>query len=242
MVVAVGVLTAAPDDRTPEKEDSPVLPASAHLSTTMPRHTKKLRKWTGNLVDVVCMQSALRQIPSPNQLANPLSQYFDVLEKTQRDQQEHTSPVGSAPPNRAESSLDRDGEPQSSEREIAAQEAQLWRMKMLEEAATACTPRNPTKHFGLWIAEGKLLKFDDAGNLKSKEIVDTSRLEPGQKVKVRVTGAIEEADTISVASIEIKQRIPTSRVGQGVEPEAREPARVTASGFFVERDPARSLE
>jgi hypothetical protein len=71
---------------------------------------------------------------------------------------------------------------------------------------------------GLFVSGGRLLKFDSAGNFKAKEALSVTDIEPGMPVKAKVTGVIvEEADTVMVASIEIKgpDQIRQIRSSQG---------------------------
>jgi hypothetical protein len=95
------------------------------------------------------------------------------------------------------------------------QTAQVKRAKLLQDVATACTPRRPTMHYGLLISGGTLLKFDAAGDFKAKEAIENSPVEPGKTAKVKVTGIVEAEDTVRVASIELKGRIPPPRASSG---------------------------
>ena len=202
-----------PQSRGPENP-RPALPGKA----------QKPRKWTGSLVDADCVSKALRRIPGIEAalFPDPLAEFWQTLQSSQRAEQERNSgawsPQGQPEtPSHAAWSMDSDGEPEASERQIAMQTAQLKRAKMLEAAATAtaCTPSRPTMHYGLLISGGQLLKFDAAGDFKAKEAIDISPVEPGKTVKVKVTGIVVADDTVRVASIELRGRIPPPRASSG---------------------------
>ena len=208
---SVAISAEPPQSRGP-KNPGPALPGKA----------QKPRKWTGSLVDADCMSKALRRVSGIDEalFPDPLSGYWQTLESSQRTGQERNSgawsPQGQPEtPSHAAWSMDSDGEPEGSERQIAVQAAQLKRAKMLEDVATAFTPSRPTMHYGLLISGGTLLKFDAAGNFKAKEASEISPVEPGKTVKVKVTGIVEAEDTVRVASIELKGRIPPPRASSG---------------------------
>jgi len=200
-----------PQSREPENSQ-PALPGKA----------QKPRKWTGSLVDADCMSKALSQVHGIDEalFPDPLSGFWQTLESSQRAGQERNSGAWS-PQGQPQTtsqvawSRESDGEPDASERQIAMQTAQLKRAKMLETVATACTPRRPTMHYGLLISGGQLLKFDAAGDFKAKEAIEISPVEPGKTVKVKVTGIVEAEDTVRVASIQLKGRIPPPRPSSG---------------------------
>jgi len=200
-----------PQSRGPENP-RPALPGKA----------QKPRKWTGSLVDADCMSNASRRVPGIDEalFPDPLSEFWQTLEGSQRAGQDRNSGAWSPrgqpeTPSHAAWSMDSDGEPDASERQIAMQTAQLKRARMLADVATACTPSRPTTHYGLLISGGTLLKFDAAGNFKAKEASGISPGEPGKTVKVKVTGIVEAEDTLRVASIELKGRIPPPRASSG---------------------------
>ena len=186
------------------------------------RETQKARKWTGNLADADCVGKALGRIQGIDEalLPDPLSEYWQIVEGSQRGDRPHNSgtwsPQGQPQtPGQTGWWRDSDGEPEASKRQIAMQEAQLRRVKVLEQVAKACTPTLPTVHYGLLISGGQLLKFDKTGDFKAKEAINVSPVEPEKIVKVKVTGVIEAEGTLGVASIELKGRIPPPRASSG---------------------------
>ncbi len=227
--IAAGFLYAVPQERS--RADLPQAAAGAGPPQSrgpkdprpvLPGKAQKPRKWTGSLVDADCMSKALRRVSGIDEalFPDPLSEFWQTLQDSQRAEQERNSggwsPQGQPQtPSRAAWSRESDGEPDASERQIATQTAQLQKAKMLENVATACTPRRPTMHYGLLISSGTLLKFDAAGDFKAKEAIEISPVEPGKTFKVKVTGIVEADDTVRVASIELKGRIPPPRASSG---------------------------
>lgn len=115
-------------------------------------------------------------------------------------------------PDRPTGSLDPNGEPETSQRELDMQQAQLKRTELLKQQIAMCTPKRPTKRFGLVVADGHFLKFDAEGDFKAKKALQTSFIPTGKTVKAKVTGVkIAESDTVTVASIEIKGRVESSQ-------------------------------
>jgi len=187
-----------------------------------PRKPQKSRKWTGNLVDAVCMSNSLDRLSSLNEalLPDPLSDFWQTLQSAERAGQKRNSGVWSPQgqpqtPSEAASARDADGEPDASERQIAVQQAQLKRVNNLEQAVKACTPTGSTVHYGLVVSGGKLLKFDSAGDSKARHAVNTSPIERGKALRVKVTGVIEPEGNLRDASIEIRDRIPAPQVSSG---------------------------
>ncbi len=180
----------------------------------------KLHKWTGELVNAVCMIDALRHVPSIDRMLFPeiLSQSYlqAVASAAQRPSQgtgsgaavAQSTPQG---PNSADE-VGSNAEPETSERELAIQAAELQRADMLKEQVSLCAPHKPAAHFGIVVSGGYLLKFDAAGDLKTMQVLRAAMIDRGKVLKAKVTGAMaENADTIIVASVEIKGQIRPSR-------------------------------
>lgn len=191
------------------------VPSSTEVTTREHRKSQKVQKWSGSLVDANCVTNVLRQLPfiDPVILPDPLSRFLQIVESSRRAEQGRDSRTGSPqgqplPPSESAMSTNSDGEPETSERELAAQAVQLRRAKMYEQVVKACTPNRPTTHFGLVVAGEQFLKFDTAGDFKAKEAIIAWAIEPGNTIKAKVKGVIAEADTVRVASIEINGRIP----------------------------------
>lgn len=184
-----------------------------------PKKSQKPRKWTGNLVDAACMNKALNRLPSYDEalFPDPLAGIWQTLHNGEQAERERNpgawSPQGQPQtPSKAAWSGDSDGEPEASERQLAMQRAQLKAAERLEQGVKACTPIPSTMHYGLVVSSGELLKFDSAGDSKARDAMNTSPVEPGETVKVKVTAVIEAEDTLRVAAIEIKGRVPALRL------------------------------
>ncbi len=189
---------------------------------------QKVHKWTGSLVDAGCMATALRQIPSVAQMVSPepLAQYYlQGMENSQSTQSRQSGnqqpsagtinpPTASHPAGGPEAARDPSGEPETSERELAMQSAQLHHAEMVKEKVRMCTPRQtatqlrPTTQYGLVTSTARLVKFDAVGNLKAMRALKTSMPAPGKPVKAKVTGVMTNGEsTVMVASIEIKGQL-----------------------------------
>ena len=172
---------------------------------------QKIHKWTGNLVDANCMADALRQVPSLGQMLIPEPLDQQAWQISQHPSQMTGSPStqGQPPlPGLPNSAPGPNGDPEISERELALQAAQLKRANLMEQQVKACAPQRPTSHFGLFVSDGYLLKFDAAGDFKALDALRALPVRPGKNVRAKVTGVmVEEADTVRVASIEIKSQI-----------------------------------
>jgi hypothetical protein len=148
---------------------------------------------------------------------DPLADSWQTLQSAERAEQERNSGVWSPQgqpktPSKVGWTGDSDGEPEASERQLAMQRAQLNAAERLEQTVKACTPMSSTRHYGLVVSSGELLKFDSAGDFKARDAMNTSAVEPGKTLKIKVTGVIEGENTLRVAAIEIKGRIPAPRL------------------------------
>jgi hypothetical protein len=180
---------------------TPSVPSAARPASK--EKSPKVHKWTGSLVDSICMADALRQVPSLDQILfpEPLSQYYlQALQGSQRTSQGTGSGISSPqgqphPPGPPSDSPGSNGDPETSERELAMQAAQLRRAELMDHQVKVCTPSPPTSHFGLFVSDGYLLKFDAAGDFRAMKALKASVLQPGKAVKAKVTGVlIEEED------------------------------------------------
>jgi hypothetical protein len=103
-------------------------------------------------------------------------------------------------------------EPETSERELAIQAAELQRADLLREQVSLCAPDKPAAHFGIVVSGGYLLRFDASGDLKTMQALRATMIDRGKVLKAKVTGAMgENTETINVASIEIKGQLRPDR-------------------------------
>ena len=82
--------------------------------------------------------------------------------------------------------------------------AQMAKAERMDNAVKQCTPSALTQTFGLALSDGQVMKFDEQGNAKATDAVKNTAPEPGKKIKAKVTGIMEENDTVRVASLEVK--------------------------------------
>ena len=80
----------------------------------------------------------------------------------------------------------------------------MARANNVENGAKQCVASVATTAFGLVIAGGQMVRFDDEGNAKTGEALKAVTVEPGKQVKAKVTGTVEGSETVKVASVEIK--------------------------------------
>lgn len=203
-----------PDDGLTRSSGGPTVEVPPLHSADM---KQKDRKWSGNLVDAGCMASALRQIPSIDQMLSPepLGEYY--LQGTQTAQSSQapqpgagvpTSAPATRPAGQPEAAREPSGEPETSARELAMQAAQLHRAEMVKEKVQMCTPRRLATQFVLFTSGDHLVKFDASGNLKTLRALNASAPAPGKPIKAKVTGVLTEGeDTVLVASVEINGQV-----------------------------------
>jgi hypothetical protein len=78
------------------------------------------------------------------------------------------------------------------------------RAAKVNDAARVCAASPSTPAVGLATGEGQVLQFDSAGNVKAREALKNADLDPGKKIKAKVTGKLQNRSIVLVASIELK--------------------------------------
>jgi hypothetical protein len=99
-----------------------------------------------------------------------------------------------------------------------AQAAKMARANKVDSEAKQCIATVTTTVFGLVLPEGQVVKLDDEGNAKAGEALKAVTVEPGKRVKAKVTGTLQGGDRVKVASVEIKGKrsSPASATQGGV--------------------------
>ena len=82
--------------------------------------------------------------------------------------------------------------------------AEMAKAQKFDDAAKQCVATASTQTFGLALSDGKVVKFDQEGDAKASEAVKETTVQPGKKIKAKVTGTMEDNDTVKVASVEVK--------------------------------------
>jgi len=86
----------------------------------------------------------------------------------------------------------------------ADDQAQTERANKIDNAVKQCAASPSAQALGLATSDGQVLQFDQDGNAKAREALKSADVEPGKKIKAKVTGTMENKATVNVASIEIK--------------------------------------
>ena len=69
-----------------------------------------------------------------------------------------------------------------------------------------CVASPSAQALGLATSDGQVMQFDPAGNTKAKEALKGADVQPGKKVKAKVTGTMEDKTTVKVAAIDVKAK------------------------------------
>ncbi len=169
---------------------------------------QKEKRWSGSLVDANCMAKAMsgaagKQGPTQPNAGGPRSQLFGSAPQNPPPQMGPGQPrQGGALP----SGQSQEQNPDMSQ----AQAAEMARVAMVDKEAKQCAATAATTTFGLVISGGQVVKFDDEGNTKVGDALKAVTIEPGKQVKAKVTGTLEDGDTMKVASVEIKGKRSSS--------------------------------
>lgn len=212
-------------DPNPARASSPnqsqtVAPGSSatteNSSDTASTAKEKEKHWSGSLVDIPCMVKILKndnqnQNASPATGSSPGVPHFMGSGFTgQAGQQPGAGgPPGAAGQGGATAPM---GAPSQSANQGAAtdsgmnpqQSAQIARATRIDEAAKQCTASPSTQTFGLAMSGGQVVQFDNSGNSKALEALKAVDVQPGKKIKAKVTGTMENQQTVRVASVEVK--------------------------------------
>lgn len=67
-------------------------------------------------------------------------------------------------------------------------------------------PPPSSQALGLATSDGQVMQFDADGNEKAKEALKHADVQPGKKVKAKVTGTMEDKSTLKVAAVDVKPK------------------------------------
>ena len=169
---------------------------------------EKERHWSGSLVDAHCMVKA---ISTPNGGADENLGRPNTGAPRREWLPEESSQTGSPSPQmgpgqspRQTGALPPGQNPDQNPDISQAQAAQMARANKLDNEAKQCVATAATTVFGLVAADGQMVRFDDEGNTKAGEALRSATVEPGKRVKAKVTGMLADRDTVNVSSVEIK--------------------------------------
>jgi hypothetical protein len=165
------------------------------------------KHWSGSLVDANCMVKAIsaptgatgESSSRPNQSA-PQRQWL----AEGPGQSSPSSQMGPGQTPRQPGALPPGQNPDQNPDISQSQAAQMAQADKLDNEAKQCGATAATTVFGLVPAGGPMVRFDDQGNTRAAEALRAVTVEPGKRVKAKVTGILAGGDTVNVSSIEIK--------------------------------------
>ena len=199
-------------------EDPSVSPSSS--TSTQRASGGKEKRLSGSLVDVKCMAKTLGGEPAPTTApagAAPQTPHF-AESPDQAQQPGQTGGASSAGPAGASRGTaptypgqDSGQNPDMSQAQSARASAAAERM---DQATKQCTATDSTQTFGLALSDGKVVQLDNEGNTKASQALKSVAVEPGKKIKAKVTGVVEANNMVQVASVEVKgKKQPSSSMG-----------------------------
>lgn len=187
-----------------------VASSSANAKTEKPKH------WSGSLVDVSCMSKALSQTEAPKSGSGPEGHLPHLLGSSFAAQtgQPPGGPIPAGQAGQAPGTPSTYPAPEGAQSpDMSPEQAeQIAKASKVDEAAKQCAAGPSTQAFGLAMSGGQVVKFNTDGNTKALEALKEVEVQPGKKVKAKVTGTMQDESTVKVASVEVKgKRAPGSQ-------------------------------
>jgi hypothetical protein len=184
-------------------------PSVTSSSANIKTGTEKLKRWSGNLVDISCMAKALS---NQNGNANPGADtgqphFMGSSFAGQAGQQPGGGmpPGGGAPGGQAPATAPTyPSQTSANPGTSPAEQAQMARAAKVDNAAKQCTASSATQDFGLAMSGGQVVQFDRDGNNKAQDALKEVEVQPGKRIKAKVTGTLENSTMVRVASVEVK--------------------------------------
>lgn len=173
------------------------------------KNAPKEKHWSGSLVDLSCMAKALgaSSAASPQAGPAPEAPHF-TGEGAPSPQVGGQAPGGGAPGGMGPGQTGQGPGPPTSapmpgtgpdQRSQADQQA-----SRVDSAAKSCAASPSTQTLGLATSGGQVMQFDPDGNAKAKDALKEADVQPGKKIKAKVTGLMEDNTTVKVASVNVK--------------------------------------
>lgn len=199
-------------------QQQPVGQSTAEAPSKGAKVTAKEKHLNGSLVDIGCMVTTLRQVSkaSPQTGAGPgVAHFMGAGVAAAQAGPGQVSPGGPGP-GTMQGPMQRNpdtGVPPDNPASTNPdpQQAQLEQAMKVDKAANECVASPQAQNLGLAMSGGQLVQFDQNGNAKAKDALKTVDVEPGKKIKAKVTGTMEDKNTVNVASIEIKGKRGTGK-------------------------------
>lgn len=206
-------------------------PAASSASTSDQTSMAKQKHWSGALVDASCIAKTIGAVPAKGSgtaagsgATGAETPHFSSQNPDQF-QQAGSQPGGMGPAgatgsrNPVGTSPSYPGAESGQNPDMSqAQSARAAVAQRVDTAAKQCSAGSSTQQFGLATSEGDVLRLDQAGNAKASEALRSVDVQPGKKVKAKVTGVMEANNVVQVASVEVKGKKispSTSMAGPG---------------------------
>lgn len=183
-------------------EQAPNGQSQPETSTKSAKNSPKEKHWSGILVDVSCMAKNLGAENMTSPPAEPAIGVAHLIGWGAALPQPDQAPGGGGP-GATPGSAQRGQEPGVPTEPPMTDEAAV-RANKVDDAAKVCFASLSAQALGLATSDGQVLQFDQEGNAKAKEALKDADLEPGKKVKAKVSGTMKDETTVIVASIDIK--------------------------------------
>jgi hypothetical protein len=183
-------------------EQAPNTQSPPENSTKNAKNGSKEKHWSGILVDVSCMAKNLGAENKADPPAEPAIGVAHLIGWGAALPEPDQVP-GSGGPGATPGSAQRGPEAGLPTEPPMTDEAAA-RANKVDNAAKVCFASLSAQALGLATSDGQVLQFDEEGNAKAKEALKDADLDPGKKVKAKVTGTMKDETTVIVASIDIK--------------------------------------
>ena len=213
---SAGQSGASPQQNPSASAQNPVAPAGSTAtetpypgSTTAQRAEGKEKHWSGTLVDVNCMAKQLSTgsdapVQQPETAPASVPHFAsEAPEPAPEGAQQRPAGGGGAMPESNPNTTPTPGTGNGAD-VSQADAAQMAKAQRIDNAAKQCSPSSSTQMFGLSMSGGQVVQFDRDGDAKAAEAIKQVSVQPGKKVKAKVTGTMENTTTVRVASVEVK--------------------------------------
>jgi hypothetical protein len=232
--------TQSPTTQSPVMPTNPTTTEDPLVSSGSARgkqnaSNEKTKHWTGSLVDANCMAKTLGSEPArsaagaastaPGTSGAPPTPHFTPESPDQL--QQSGQPGGATPIGPSGRTQNPSGTPPTYPGQDSGQNpdmsqdraARMAAADKIDTAAKHCAASASTEQFGLALSGGEVVRFNNDGDAKASEALKTVDVQPGKKIKAKVTGVMEDDNTIRVASVEVKgkKNNPSSLTAAGGE-------------------------
>lgn len=226
-LAALLVWSVAWAQQTPQAQEpqgsspSAMSPATSQNSpqTSMKNGKTKEKHWTGSLVDVKCMASALRSTgatPGQND-ASGMPHFMGsnwVSPQAGGQMPAGGGQSGAQMPSQAGPTQTGPGGQTPSTVTNPQVEAKMAQEEQVDNAAKQCTPSPSTQVFGLAMSDGQVVQFDKNGDTLAQGALKDNAVQSGKKIKAKVTGTMQSETMVKVASLDVKGKGKRASGGQ----------------------------